>query len=100
MHNKVLNGVKKNSGFIVHTEQGWYFQYSTYQRMLKNKGVLLSMSRKGNCLDNEVIENFFGLLNFELQYLQNLHPSKILNLNTKAILVIITISELNLNYKD
>ena len=39
--------------------------------MLKKKGIRQSMSRKGNCLDNAVIENFFGLLKSELFYLQN-----------------------------
>jgi len=38
--------------------------------MLQNKGVQQSMSRKGNCLDNAVIENFFGLLKSKLLYLQ------------------------------
>ncbi len=39
--------------------------------MLHKKGVRPSMSRKGNCLDNAVIENFFGLLKSELLYLQD-----------------------------
>jgi transposase InsO family protein len=43
---------------------------SQYQRMLKAKGIRQSMSRKENCLDNAVIENFFGLLKSELLYLQ------------------------------
>ena len=38
--------------------------------MLTEKGIKQSMSRKGNCLDNAVIENFFGLLKSELLYLQ------------------------------
>ena len=38
--------------------------------MLREKGVRQSMSRKGNCLDNAVMENFFGLLKSELLYLQ------------------------------
>ena len=38
--------------------------------MFREKGVRQSMSRKGNCLDNAVIENFFGLLKTELLYLQ------------------------------
>ena len=38
--------------------------------MLRNKGIRQSMSRNGNCLDNAVIENFFGLLKSELLYLQ------------------------------
>lgn len=42
-----------------------------YRRMLKAKGIRQSMSRKGNCLDNAVMENFFGLLKSELLYLQD-----------------------------
>ena len=41
-----------------------------YQRMLREKGIRQSMSRKGNCLDNAVMENFFGMLKSELLYLQ------------------------------
>ena len=39
--------------------------------MLREKNVRQSMSRKGNCLDNAIIENFFGLLKSELLYLQD-----------------------------
>ena len=42
----------------------------SYQQMLKKKGIKQSMSRKGNCLDNAVMENFFGLLKTELLYVQ------------------------------
>ncbi|GAA6506506.1 hypothetical protein K350107B32_28990 [Agathobaculum butyriciproducens] len=42
------------------------------QRMLLEKGIRQSMSRKGNCLDNAVIEIFFGLLKSELLYLQKI----------------------------
>jgi len=41
-----------------------------YRRRLKEKGIIQSMSRKANCLDNAVMENFFGLLKSELLYLQ------------------------------
>ena len=41
-----------------------------YRAMLNKKGIVQSMSRKGNCLDNSVMENFFGLLKSELLYLQ------------------------------
>ena len=44
-------------------------QHRQYQRMLREKGIRQSMSRKGNCLDNAVIENFYGLLKRELLYL-------------------------------
>ena len=37
-------------------------------RVLKEKGIVQSMSRKGNCLDNAIIENFFGTLKSEMFY--------------------------------
>ena len=46
------------------------FRSAFYQEALKNHGIVQSMSRKGNCLDNSVMENFFGLLKSELFYLQ------------------------------
>lgn len=55
---------------VLHSDQGWHYQHYTYQKMLKDKGILQSMSRKGNCLDNAVIENFFGILKSELLYLR------------------------------
>lgn len=55
---------------IIHSDQGWHYQHPTYQQMLRKKGIVQSMSRKGNCLDNAVIENFFGLLKSELLYLR------------------------------
>ena len=42
-----------------------------YQMRLKEKGIVQSMSRKGNCLDNSVMENFFGLLKTEMYYKHN-----------------------------
>ena len=56
---------------IIHSDQGWQYQHKHYQDVLKSKGVRQSMSRKGNCLDNAVMENFFGLLKSELLYLQD-----------------------------
>lgn len=56
---------------VIHSDQGWQYQHRTYQKMLADKGWVQSMSRKGNCLDNAVMENFFGLLKSELLYLQS-----------------------------
>ena len=61
-------GNKTNA--ILHSDQGWQYQHKEYQKLLKNNCLLQSMSRKGNCLDNAVMENFFGLLKSELLYLQ------------------------------
>ena len=50
---------------ILHSDQGWQYQMRPYQKMLKDKGIRQSMSRKGNCYDNSVMENFFGILKTE-----------------------------------
>lgn len=57
-------------GLILHSDQGWQYQHKTYQYLLNKQSIQQSMSRKGNCLDNAVMENFFGLLKSELLYLQ------------------------------
>ena len=62
--------ISDDTNLILHSDQGWQYQHKQYQRMLKDKGIQQSMSRKGNCLDNAVMENFFGLLKSELLYLQ------------------------------
>jgi putative transposase len=55
---------------ILHFDQGWHYQHKQYRRLLKDNGIKQSMSRKGNYLDNAVMENFFGLLKSELLYLE------------------------------
>jgi len=62
--------IGKQKNLILHSDQGWQYQMKEYQRMLKKKGIGQSMSRKGNCLDNAIIENFFGTLKSELFYLK------------------------------
>ena len=75
MLDKAFEKIPDGTGLILHSDQGWQYQHKQYQRMLQKKGVQQSMSRKGNCLDNAVIENFFGLLKSELLYLQEFHRS-------------------------
>ena len=70
MFDMAFEAIPDNTNLILHSDQGWQYQHKQYQRMLKAKGIRQSMSRKGNCLDNAVIENFFGLLKSELLYLQ------------------------------
>ena len=50
---------------IVHSDQGWHYKMQPYRVMLARRGVKQSMSRKGNCFDNAVIESFFGTLKAE-----------------------------------
>lgn len=60
-------------GLIMHSDQGWHYQHRKYQDLLLDAGIKQSMSRKGNCLDNAVIENFFGLLKSELFYMKDFY---------------------------
>lgn len=53
---------------ILHSDQGWQYQMGLYQQALKEKGIGQSMSRKGNCLDNAVMENWFGIMKTEFFY--------------------------------
>ena len=66
MPDKAFETIPDDTGLIFHSDQGWRYQHKAFQRMLKKKGIRQSMSRKGNCLDNAVMENFLGLLKSEL----------------------------------
>ena len=61
---------KRNvKGTIIHSDQGYQYTSRQYQNLLQKYGMVSSMSRKGNCLDNACIENFFGHLKTEVMYL-------------------------------
>ncbi|HAQ0486127.1 TPA: IS3 family transposase, partial [Enterococcus faecium] len=51
---------------MFHLDQGWAYQMKAYRNKLKEYKIFQSMSRKGNCLDNSLMENFFGLLKQEI----------------------------------
>ena len=51
-----------------HSDQGWVYQMKAYSKRLKEECIYQSMSRKANCLDNSVMENFFGILKQEIYY--------------------------------
>lgn len=70
MLDKAFKKIPDNTELIFHSDQGWQYQMKQYQIRLQKKGIIQSMSRRGNCLDNSVMENFFGLLKSELLYLQ------------------------------
>jgi transposase InsO family protein len=55
-------------GLILHSDQGWHYQHAIYQKSLRDHEIIQSMSRKGNCLDNAMMENFFGIMKSELLY--------------------------------
>lgn len=68
MLNKAFARIPDNTQLILHSDQGWHYQTPRYVRCLKEKGIVQSMSRKGNCLDNAMIENFFGILKSEMYH--------------------------------
>jgi putative transposase len=70
MLNKSFKKIPDNTNLILHSDQGWQYQMKQYQRILTGKGIIQSMSRKGNCLDNAIVEIFFGTLKSELFYLK------------------------------
>ena len=70
MVNSAIRKVKPQEGLVLHSDQGWHYQHTQYQLALKRNGIVQSMSRKGNCLDNAMMENFFGIMKSELLYLQ------------------------------
>ncbi len=53
---------------IIHSDQGWQYQHFYYQRELKERNIQQSMSRKGNSLDNGMMESFFGMIKSEMFY--------------------------------
>jgi putative transposase len=55
---------------LIHSDQGWQYQMKQYRQSLKEHGITQSMSRKGNCYDNAVIESFFGIMKSEFLYLK------------------------------
>lgn len=55
-------------GLIFHSDQGWQYQMQAYRQSLAERHIIQSMSRKGNCLDNSPMENFFGIMKNEMFY--------------------------------
>lgn len=55
-------------GLIFHSDQGWQYQNPRYVSLLQDRGIKQSMSRKGNCYDNCIMESFFGTLKNEMYY--------------------------------
>lgn len=56
------------NGLILHSDQGWQYQHDYFRNMLKEHGIIQSMSRKGNCYDNCIMETFFGRMKNEMLY--------------------------------
>ena len=68
MLNKAYQANPDLNGTILHSDQGWQYQHKSYVESLKKHGIKQSMSRKGNSMDNGLIENFYGILKCEMFY--------------------------------
>ncbi|WP_294706885.1 IS3 family transposase [uncultured Fusobacterium sp.] len=56
------------NNLTLHSDQGWQYQHSFYSKRLEEKNIIQSMSRKGNSLDNGLMEGFFGIIKTEMFY--------------------------------
>ena len=68
MLNSLYQKLPADARPIFHSDQGWQYQHAEYQRLLAEHNITQSMSRKGNCMDNGAMENFFGRLKVEMFY--------------------------------
>ncbi|SEB21308.1 Transposase InsO and inactivated derivatives, partial [Thalassobacillus cyri] len=69
MLDQALKRLDEDDQLLMHSDQGWHYQMPQYRQTLKQHNITQSMSRKGNCHDNAVMENFFGIMKSELLYL-------------------------------
>ncbi|WP_449427094.1 IS3 family transposase [Pedobacter roseus] len=90
---------KQQTALILHSDQGWQYQMKAYQKLLQEKAVIQSMSRKGNCLDNAVIENFFGTIKSELFYLKKYQTIEELKMEIKSYISYYNNDRIRLNLK-
>ncbi len=68
MLEKALERLPEEHNLLMHSDQGWHDQMKGYLHILQERDIKQSMSRKGNCYDNSVMENFFGIMKSELLY--------------------------------
>ena len=68
MLNSAFEKFPKVQGLILHSDQGWQYQHAYFRDELKKHGIIQSMSRKGNCHDNCIMESFFGRMKNEMFY--------------------------------
>ena len=68
MLNKAFRKYVNLDGLIFQSDQGWQYQSIYYQNELKKQNIRQSFSRKVNCIDNSIMENFFGIMKKEMFY--------------------------------
>lgn len=70
MLDQAFERLAEDHQLLMHSDQGWHYQMKQYRHVLESRGIVQSMSRKGNCYDNSVMENFFGIMKSEFLYLK------------------------------
>jgi putative transposase len=70
MLKKTLAKIGPDQRSILHSDQGWHYRMPCYRKMLADRNIVQSMSRKGNCHDNASMESFFAVLKTECFYNQ------------------------------
>jgi putative transposase len=68
--NMALRSRQPEKGLLHHSDRGSQYASSDYQKLLMDQQITCSMSRKGNCYDNAVVESFFSTLKQELVFHQ------------------------------
>ena len=68
MLQKAFHRFPSLQGLIMHSDHGWQYQHTFYRKELQKHGIVQSMSRKGNCYDNCIMETFFGRSKNEMFY--------------------------------
>lgn len=63
-----LKQLPKEHSLMIHSDQGFHYQHIHWVNRLEERNITQSMSRRGNCIDNSPMENFFGLLKQEMYY--------------------------------
>jgi len=64
----ILRHINTQSSLLFHSDQGCQYTSAAYQQRLKTMGITPSMSRRGNCWDNAVMERFFRSFKTETQH--------------------------------
>jgi len=69
--NMAISSRDSEQGTLIHSDRGVQYRGHEYQQAVRDNGLQYSMSRKGNCWDNAVMESFFGRFKVELIYAEN-----------------------------
>ena len=70
MLDKAIAKLRPDEAPLLHSDQGWHYRMPLYKATLRERGMVQSMSRKGNCHDNATMESFFAVLKTEFFYLE------------------------------